>query len=285
MYSYYQASLVCDLIARDHGEKALVDMIAAYRAGQSTDDVFKSVLRTDLKTFDKKFDDYVRERFSRPLGAFLARDTVAVEPSMSSDQILTVARSRTHYPTKMVAAKIMMDRGELDAARTILESAREIFPENTSADGPYKDLLTIYKSTPGDSAKLLGLLKDMVKYGITDYEPHIELSALLQQRGDDAGAADALERAMYINPFDAGVHERMADLYKKSGDKAKVVRERRALVGLKPVDRAGAYYRLAVAQDDAGDARGAVSSLLRALEDAPNYQAAQELLLKLKGNP
>jgi cellulose synthase operon protein C len=178
-----------------------------------------------------------------------------------------------------------MDRGEMDAARIILESAREIFPENTSADGPYKDLLTIYKSNPADAPKLLALLNDMVKYGMTDYEPHLMLADLLQQSGDAAGAADALERAMYINPFDAGVHERMADLYKKSGDKAKVVRERRALVGLKPVDRAGAYYRLAMAQDEAGDSRGAISSLLRALEDAPNYQAAQELLLKLKGSP
>ena len=59
--------------------------------------------------------------------------------------------------------------------------------------------------------------------------------------------------------------------------------ERRALVGLHPVDRAGAWYRLAVAQDDAGDTKGALRSIVRSLEDAPNYQLAQELLLKLKG--
>jgi tetratricopeptide (TPR) repeat protein len=75
----------------------------------------------------------------------------------------------------------------------------------------------------------------------------------------------------------------MASLYKQVGDKAKVVRERRALVGLNPVDRAGAWYRLAIAQDEAGETRGAISSLLRALEDAPNYQLAQDLLLKLTG--
>jgi tetratricopeptide (TPR) repeat protein len=145
-------------------------------------------------------------------------------------------------------------------------------------------LLAMYKERPADSTKMLQLLKDMVKYGITEYEPHMMLADMLQQRGDLAGAADALERAMYINPFGAEVHERMAGLYKQAGDKLKVVRERRALVGLNPVDRAGAWYRLAVAQDEAGDATGAVRSVVRSLEDAPNFQLAQELLLKLKGS-
>jgi hypothetical protein len=77
----------------------------------------------------------------------------------------------------------------------------------------------------------------------------------------------------------------MADLYARSGNKAKVVRERRALVGLNPVDRAGAWYRLAAAQDDAGDRKGALTSVVRSLEDAPNFQLAQDLLLKLKGIP
>jgi tetratricopeptide (TPR) repeat protein len=89
---------------------------------------------------------------------------------------------------------------------------------------------------------------------------------------------------MYINPFDAAVHERMATLYTQAGDKQKVVRERRALVGLNPVDRAGAWYRLALAQHEAGDATGAIRSVVRSLEDAPNFQLAQELLLKLKGS-
>ena len=283
MYSYYQASMVCDLIARDHGEKALIDMINAYRAGQTTDEVFRGALKTDLKSFDRKFDDYVRQRFAAPLAALLARDSIMVEPSMSSEQIVQSARSRPHYPTKMVGAKILMDRGEPDLALGILESALQIFPENTSPDGPYMPLLTIYKSRPADSTKMLALLKDMVRYGITEYEPHMMLADLLQQRGDLAGAADALERAMYLNPFDAAVHERMAGLYKQVGDKPKVVRERRALVGLNPVDRAGAWYRLAIAQDEAGDTRAAISSTIRALEDAPNYQLAQDLLLKLTG--
>src|SRR6185369_16735859 len=92
MYSYYQASLVCDLIARDYGgEKAILDMLAAYRAGQNTDEVFRSVLKTDVRAFDKKFDDYLRQRFSTALQSLTA-DSITVDPSMASEELVQRAK-------------------------------------------------------------------------------------------------------------------------------------------------------------------------------------------------
>src|SRR3954466_15443586 len=102
-----------------------------------------------------------------------------------------------------------------------------------------------------DTTRMVRLLRDMVKYGVYEYEPHITLAHLLEASKDLAGASDAYERAMYINPFDASVHGATAALYQRLGNKRGVVRERRVSVGLNPVDLAGAYYRLAVAQDDA----------------------------------
>ena len=63
-FSYYQASLVCDLIERDAGPTALVAMLQAYKEGLTTEQVFQRVLHTDLKAFDRKFDTYLRERFA-----------------------------------------------------------------------------------------------------------------------------------------------------------------------------------------------------------------------------
>ena len=208
MFSYFQASMVCDLIARDHGEKALVDMLQGYKSGLSTDEVFQRVLKTDLKAFDRKFDDYLRQRFATPLAA-LASDSVALEPSQASEEIVQRARAvKGHYPTQMIAAKILSDRGDNALAIAVLETARALFPENTSPDGPYPGLLRIYEARPADSLKMLALLTDMVKYGETSYAPHVALADILERRGDLAGAAAGLERAMYINPFDIATHER-----------------------------------------------------------------------------
>lgn len=84
-----------------------------------------------------------------------------------------------------------------------------------------------------------------------------------------------------MNPFDIAMHQRLADLSTKAGDKRRTVRERAAVVALGPVDRAEAFYQLAAAQHDVGDDKQARQSVLRALEEAPNYEKAQTLLLTL----
>jgi len=101
--------------------------------------------------------------------------------------------------------------------------------------------------------------------------------------GNSAGAAAALERDVYIFPMKPELHTRLAGLYGKLANKQKVVRERRALVALNPVDRAEALYQLALAYYQAGEPQAARREVLRALEDAPNFERAQELLLRLQG--
>ena len=58
--------------------------------------------------------------------------------------------------------------------------------------------------------------------------------------------------------------------------------ERQAVVALKPVDRAEALYQLALAHFEAGDRTAPRREVLRALEQAPSYQKAQELLLRIR---
>jgi Tfp pilus assembly protein PilF len=86
---------------------------------------------------------------------------------------------------------------------------------------------------------------------------------------------------MFVNPFDPSMHQKLAGLARAAGDKQIAVRERAAIVALGPVDRADALYQLAMAQHEAGDDVHARTSVLRALEEAPNYEKAQTLLLTL----
>jgi tetratricopeptide (TPR) repeat protein len=75
---------------------------------------------------------------------------------------------------------------------------------------------------------------------------------------------------------------RLAGLYARLGDRRGAVRERAAVVALNPVDKAEALYQLALAYYQAGEAQSARREVLRALEDAPNFEKAQELLLRLQ---
>jgi tetratricopeptide (TPR) repeat protein len=109
----------------------------------------------------------------------------------------------------------------------------------------------------------------------------MRLADVEEKLGNAKAAADALDRLMYINPFDLATHRRLAKLAAASGDRQRTVRERTAIVALNPVDKADAWYQLAQAQHDAGDDLHARTSVLRSLEEAPNYEKAQTLLLTL----
>jgi tetratricopeptide (TPR) repeat protein len=259
MFSYYQASLLCDMIARDFGERALMEMLRGYKAGQSTEQVVRRVLRMDLPTLDARFDAYLGERFGKALA---------------------VVRDRS-YQRAVTEGRTLLQSGNAAAAVTALERARDMFPEYGGADGAYPHLVRALLAQR-DTARAIAALSTAVGLGDVAYETHVMLSDLLAQRGDSARAAEALESAIFMNPFDIALHERLAMLYAAAGDTRKAVRERRAVVALKPVDVAEAQYNLALAYRDAGDAANARRTVLRALEVAPHYQRAQDLLLELR---
>jgi tetratricopeptide (TPR) repeat protein len=256
MFSYYQASLVCDLIARDYGENAIYQMLQAYKGGKTTDEVFKSVLKMDLASFDKKFDAYMRERFATPLA------------------------NLDEFRRTMGSAKRLVDSGQPDAAIPMLERAKTLFPQYGGDDGPMWYLAQVYGKR-GDTRRAADELKQLVASNETNYAAELALADALQKLGDNKAAATALASALYINPFEMPVHQRLAELAKASGDAKTAVRERRAVVALAPADQSEALYQLAVAYRDAGDTAAARHTVLRALEDAPNFEKAQDLLLAI----
>ena len=131
------------------------------------------------------------------------------------------------------------------------------------------------------SQAAIAALTSLTAYDETAYGANLELARLLEEAGNVQGAVDALERAVWIFPYDMAPHEKLAELSSGLGDHETAVRERRAIVGLAPTDMANARYQLALALFEAGDREAARVEVLQALEIAPGFSEAQDLLLRL----
>jgi tetratricopeptide (TPR) repeat protein len=175
-----------------------------------------------------------------------------------------------------------LEAGKTDEAVAALERAKALFPEYAEEDGPYGLLARIHtqRGAKREAARELAVLTAINEQA---FGANVALAGLLEEQGDAPGAAAALDRAVWINPFDPALHERLAVLAAKIPDRRLIVRERKALVALDPVDRVEALYQLALAYFEAGEATAARREVLRALELAPNFEKAQDLLLKLRG--
>jgi tetratricopeptide (TPR) repeat protein len=255
--SYYQASLVAEWIEAQRGFPAVLDLLQAYRAGRTTEEAFPAVLGTSLDDFDKGFFAHLRERYAGPLAGL------------------------DEFEKELSAGMALFHQKKLDEARPKLERAQSLFPEYGGDNSP-RWYLAVIDREKGDAKASAEQLAKLTAINERHYRAHLELAKLLEEQGDGAGAAATLERALYVWPFDAAVHDRLAALHGARGDRAGVVRARRSLVALDPVDKPEALYQLAVALEAAGDAAAARREVLRALELAPRFQRAQELLLRLR---
>jgi tetratricopeptide (TPR) repeat protein len=291
IHSYYQASLVCELIERDFGARALTQMLHGYRDGLNTDQVFERVLKTDLASFDKRFDAYMQERFGKiaPMIRIPARGIAAGSPpggigAPLGTSLPTGTPDPNDFIGQLTMGRAMLEGGDVDGAVVYFERAKALFPDYAGNDSPRWYLARIHKDR-GAFAKAADELRVLTSANENHYEAHIDLADVLQALGDEAGAAAMLDRAMFIYPYDPAMHVRLATLYAKVGDRKRSVRERKAVVALAPVDRAEALYQLALAYHEAGDATAARREVLNALEEAPNFDNAQALLLTLRRAP
>ena len=279
-YSYYQASLVMDLIVKDWGEKALAALLAEFKAGRTTDEAFMKVTNLAMPTLDRRFDAYFKERFAGPLAALAAQGPEYPSGMTAAELLGRANEMKGSYRAQLLAAQALVRSGQREEAIIVLERAHGLFPEYGGDDSPAAGLAALYLAA-GDSTKAARMLKVLVLSDESNYEANVQLAALAIAARDTTTAIESLERAIYINPFPPAIHVSLAALAIATKDYVLGVRESEALVALDPVDRAEALYRLALAYKEAGDPAKAKRSVLRALEDAPNFEKAQELLLAI----
>ena len=293
--SYQHASLIVELIETEHGQDAIIELLDAYADGQGTARAIRAATGRSPDQIDQALERFVESRYGHAVRAVegLTPEHLGLAPPdparrttgglAGGDPVREARLDPNDFALQLAAGSALFRQDRHDDAVPFLERAIELYPEYAAPGSPYEMLAAIRKAR-GDRAGAAELLRRLTARNESAYAANLELASLLEALGDHAGAAGALDRAMYIYPYDADAHGRLADLAERLGRHALEVRERRAIVALRPVDRAGAYYRLALAQRRAGDLAGARRSVLSALEAAPNFAEAQDLLLELSGS-
>jgi tetratricopeptide (TPR) repeat protein len=279
-FSYYQASLVAEMIEEERGFDTILAMLRAYGDGLSDREVFEQVLGVDPEDFDDRFDDWLQARFDTQLAAVPAvhrEDVGLIERALGSMR----GGDGGAFPAELANGRELAEEGNIEEAIESFERAKSLFPEYVGPGSAYEELARLHLER-GDTAAAAHELQGLTSINENAYSANVALAQMLSKLGDTSGAVEALERAIYVSPYDRALHERMVELYTGLGDLQGVVSSRRALVALNPVDRSDALYRLALAYEAAGDAASARRQVLRALELAPNFVEAQELLLRLR---
>ena len=282
--SYLQASLVFDFIETRWGLQVIRDMLRGYRDGRATPELMESLLKISMDDLDRDFDSYFKQRYQAPLKALqptLNLPGIPRNPRTIEGWTRVVRENPNNFPARLSLGIMLYQEGRMEEAEEHLRRALRLFPEYGGVDSPYWFLAQIHQNR-SETEQAAAALARLTALNESHYEALLQLAELRTELGDAAGAAEAMDAAVLIFPYEIELHERLARAHDALGDAAGSVRERRAIVALAPADLAGAYYELALAYVKAGDPTQARRSLLRALEIAPNFEAGLELLLDLR---
>lgn len=285
--SYYQASLVVEQIEARHGIASLRDLLKAYAKGVTTETAFQAALGRSIDQVDEEFKSALKTSLTKPLAGIRGASSRTPQDRSALPEGETRARleARVSKDDSDFIAQVGLGRlnhreNRDDEALKHLERAAQLWPESAGEESPYLPIAEI-KGARGDRDGAIAALEAYVARNESSDAARSQLAALLEAKGRTNEALTVLDSSVFIYPFDPKLHERRA-LLAAQLQKSSTVREaRRAIVELRPVDKAEAYFQLALAELDAGDRPAARRSVLRSLEIAPRFGRAQELLLKI----
>jgi tetratricopeptide (TPR) repeat protein len=254
--SYMQAGLVCEYIAGQYGQEALERMLDEFAAGKDTANAIQAALKITPGQFDEQFAGYV----DRELGTIVA--------GLESWQ---EAQAELHET-------VQSEDWRLVAAKA--SDAIALFPDYVDEGSPYIAKARAHREL-GETALGTDTLLEYRRRGGYDPDALIALARALGEAGRNDDAIDVFEDVLMVAPLRPEVHLEFGDRLSAAGRPREALVEYQALLAMNPQDLADAHYRLAktyVALDDRAKGR---EHLLYALEIAPHYREAQQLLLEV----
>lgn len=275
--AYFQASLLVDHIVTTYGEEKLQALIRSYGEGLEGDGALTRTLGASMEQLQSTFDKSVDARFA-PLRAALK--PVAGVEKLSDPDSLRVAyashpgsyRVALAYGRALASAK---DKTAFDA----LERAAKLVPVATGEESPHA-LMAQLAEQLGDEPRALREYQQLLAHDHTAIEPARRMAALAEKLSDAEAATIAYDRVVSLDPSDAAAHTGLGRLALKKGKADVALREFKSALALGPADRAAAHCDLGEAYLATGQKADAKREALAALEIAPTFERAQDLLLK-----
>src|ERR1041385_1107467 len=278
--AYFQASQVCGFIAERYGFDAILHMLALYRDKAKTPDVLQQVLKLTESDFDREFTAYIQTKV-KPLQQALSTPSNVVA-SLTKEEVLKALATQDTFPLHIRAAELLAADGDTQAAVKHYTRALELFPYVSGSGNPFESLSKILEQK-GDAAEAAKVLDSLVKTDENNLEALKNIARIRLALGERQQALDALQASFYISPFDYKLHTQAGELSVELKDYAKALTEFQVALALSPPNVAEANYNIASTYYALGRQPEAKRAVLRALEAAPRYEKAQELLLRIVG--
>jgi tetratricopeptide (TPR) repeat protein len=276
--AYYQSSLVVEHLIDTYGEPAFHQFVRSYGRGIETEDAVKEIFGASLDQIQTAFDARLEKQYAG-LRRALKRPETKEETPLDEVKKLAAANPDSFGIHMQLGIKLS-EAGETAAAITALERAAQLIPQANGENNPNAMIAAIAMKAK-DTPRAIRALEDTLKVDHSDVEAARQLVLLVEPLKDNARLEAAYRRVVEVDPFDGKAQAGLGRLALQRKDGETALRALRSALATNPPDRASAHTDLAEAYLLAGQKDQAKTQAIAALEIAPSFVRAQDLLLKI----
>ncbi|MDG2421141.1 MAG: peptidase MA family metallohydrolase [Gammaproteobacteria bacterium] len=304
-FAYFQSYLVVDYISEEYGFDKLLELIDQYAVVKDESDRFDEVFQLTLDQFDNGFRSWINQRVEE-INVYVHSEDVPDEgeghghgirenssailaelynnASLKQHMSARIEENPRDFQAYLQLGIVLFKEEDYEQAKSHLITANDMLPSYTGYPSPALVLSQIYDREENQQEQLhwLEILLQNLQH---DYESAIVLAEQALKNEQFERAEYYIDRAIQVDPYRSSVHELKARYADRVGDSGLAVTEYEVLLKLEINDPVEARTDLAEAYLNNGQVDEARQSVLYALEVAPSYRRAQEVLLQsINGN-
>jgi len=278
-FAYFESAMVVEFLVERFGIDAIKQVLVDLGEGM---EINESLIRRTLplSQLDRAFEEYAMKRV----------ETLAPNATWEEFDLPTTATAAAiaawlkDHPKNIMALqryarRLLIDK-KFAEALAVGKQLQQLFPEDISAENAYTIMAAAHREL-GDPAAERAALESLVARDGDATDANLRLIELGEEAGDWKSVSENARRLLAVNPLIVAPHRAMAKASEALGERKEAIRSYRALLKFDTTDPAHSHFRLATLLNDEGAQEEAKRQVLMALDEAPRYQEAHQLLLKL----
>lgn len=285
--AYFEASLLTEHLVSISGDAGLRALLSAYAGGAKDAEAFAKAFGKTVDEVHTSFAAFVEAQYGELARAMADAPGAAAAgrgaPPRSIEDLTALADKQPgSFMVQWSLGSALYERGDLDAAKAALERAAALAPMAQGETSP-RALLAAIADKQGDGARARTELRQLLTWDHDNVEAARRLVTSARAAGDKESETVALRVIADIDPFDASAHAYLGKLALERKEYAPALVELLAALALGPPNLAEAHADVAEAYLGLGRKDDARKAALKALEQAPTFPRAQDLLLAAMG--
>jgi tetratricopeptide (TPR) repeat protein len=278
--AYYEASLLVDHIVSTKGQGALNSLIRSYGEGIDNETALNRTLGISIDDLQGSFDKFLEDKFGSMRHALMDADKPVDASSLDKLKANATANPES-YIAQLALGEQLAKNGD-PSGFAPLQRASVLVPTAIGSESPHAVMAELAMKL-GDKPRAMKEYELFLDSDHTNIEAARRLQQIAQGASDDGALTYALTRIVALDPFDASAHVGWGRLALKRKDAGTAIREFRAALATGASDKAATHCDLGESYLLAGQKTEAKKEALAAMEIAPSYERAQELLLNASG--